>query len=300
MKKIGISFFFFFLFLTNCFAEKINYRSNLLMDYPYYDQDKKEIFNMRTNNITEKLIYTMDPSKTLDYDTDYEKLRNAFFLKDEKIQNKIKQYIRITEEAKDIVTKINYYVVTQELIWTTFHPEITIHIENNELEKYRKELQEKMEIIPSWIKNYEIQKELVLEKKKDYKLTTKDCQIKEESEKWVITNCNSNATIKVEETKEEELFFYLVNGTRIGIESGFSPCTWYFNIILKEEETKKPEQKNDQDKKEENDKLNNNIKKENQLEKYPIYHVPNTKENQSSWIEFILLLILGLNLRKKL
>ncbi len=296
MKKISFIVAFFFLFLSNCFAQTLNYRTNLLTDYFYSYQNKKEMMIQYTNNENEKLLYTIDARQSFDYDTDYEKIRNDFFIQDESIQNKIKKYIYFTQEQKDMITQIRYYIVTQNLIWKTFHPDLEFTIHNQELEIYQKEMEEQIELVPNWIQNYEVEDELILEKQNNYKLTSKDCQIKEEKDKWIIHGCTLNAKIKVEEMGKEDFYFYQNDRKLIGIESGFSPCTWTFSITKKIPE-KKPTVENenistDPSIKEESEKTT--VKKTEELKRFPIQNVPNTKEDSFLLESILILLILCL------
>ena len=44
-----------------------------------------------------------------------------------------------------MITQIRYYIVTQNLIWKTFHPDLEFTIHNQELEIYQKEMEEQIE-----------------------------------------------------------------------------------------------------------------------------------------------------------
>lgn len=295
----------------------------MLMDYHITYEEKNRIILQYTNNENDKLIYTTDPREELDYITDYESIRNDFLVNDTSIQNKIKKYIRLTEEEPDPITQIRYYVVTQNLIWKSFHPELNYEIQNDTINTYELQMQEKIELTPSFVKNYEIDQELKLKQIGNYKLSSNDCQITKEEDTWTIKNCSKTSTIKVEEEKEEDLMFYRKENQSIGIESGFSPCTWYFSINVKEIEEKPTDQEKEEENKKEPEKEEiktpdkieeeNKTKEENKtienkpvtnqenewLEKHPIYNVPNTKEEKPAF-EIGLFLLVGLCLRKNM
>lgn len=251
MKKLIFSLLLSLFFLPVCFAENLNFRTNMLTDYHYQINNVDNIFMVYTNNLTEKDMYSINPLKPLDYVSDYQSTKDNWQSLDNTTKNKIVKYIQRTDKEEDNFKKFMMYVNTQMLIWNSFHPEINVQIENDLIAKTKMQMEEELKQIPDWIYDREIAQSFELEKKPDYTLYSEQCQIKETEHTWEISECEENATIWVEEKAENEIVFFEGNGEVLGLEVGTYPCKWSFSIIKKaieiekEPEEEKKEEIND-------------------------------------------------------
>lgn len=310
MKKIIMLGILFFGITMNCHAETLNYRTNMLMDYEYQVENQKYIFQAYENNETDRFIFTTIPIQMPSYETNYYKLKFKDTNLNSKKWNRLKKYMWMTQIEEDFLTKLNYYIGTQVLIWQHFHPEIKVSMDG--LEEKIKAL-EQLNITPSWIHDYEIEEELKLKKYNEYKLSSSSCEVKEDEQYWNITNCNEDATIIVSEILDEEaLIYYNDQGIEL-FESGRAPVSWEMKIIKKEMPEEIPEEngKDEEDNLEEElppsentpskieqtneeEKQNVSLNKEDTFNKIRIENVPNTEEyknDKSFFMSFFLLLI---------
>lgn len=220
-----------------CKAEILNFRTNMLMFNTYYYEEQEKIFAIFTNNLNEKILFSMHPNNNPSYTINYNQEEVSWDQIDQKTQNRIKRSIYETENAEDFATQMYFYIHTQMLIWTTFHPDLSIIMGEEmkeyqgEYEKYAKKLQERVESIPEWIKDYEITDKLEIPKEKEFSLESQDCEIKRLENTYEIT-CNQTGTIIVKETMEETLVQYS-NGEEHYLE-GFSPREWKIQITKKD------------------------------------------------------------------
>ncbi len=262
----------------------------MLMFNSYDLIEQNEIFVIYTNNLSEKIMFSLNP---------YEKPQNLSNYQEEKLnwsnidietQNQIKKAIYETQHAENFETQMYFYIHTQMLIWHTFHPEISVLMGPEvgsfvgKLAKYQKIWEEKTKTKPEWIKDYELEKELTLPMDDSYTLSSKDCQIKEEEGFWKITDCNQESILHIKEKGEENIIFYTKEESDV-IESGFSPCQYKIKLtVLKKEEPINPPLKEEEEMDtpveetpsiEENTTTNEN-KTPNQV--YVLENVPNTYE----------------------
>lgn len=242
MKKMIMFGVFFFCLTLNCYAENLNFRTNMLMDYEYQVDQYSYIFQIYENNENDRLIFTTNPEQMPSYERIYRKLKLDETNLNSNELDKLKKYMWITQKEDDFPTQMNYYIGTQLLLWQYFHPEVDVVLDGKE-EKIK--AVEELNITPSWIHDYEIEEELRIEKSAEFALSSTSCEIKEEENDWVISNCSENAMVKVNETMEDELTIYHNYEQYELFEVGASPISWIMNITVKEkieEEPKEPEE----------------------------------------------------------
>lgn len=291
MKKVIFGFFLLWISLTNCEAQTLNYYTDTSIKINYQINQITKNFEIYTNNLTGNLLYTTSPNLTISYQTDYLGEENPLGQIASNTQNKIKKYIKETQNATDEESKIYNYINTQMLIWNTFHPKLKITIEDDTstLKKY-KHLLDEASITPNWIHNYEIETELFLEIEDIYSLSSKDCKIEKNEEKTHIYDCKHDAIITVKEEGKSKINAYQdsIQKEKI-IESGEEGRIWTFQILKKnnppkESITEEIEETIFPNKQEE---IPNN-------QKIVVANVPNTYESQNFciWYGFLYLLIL--------
>lgn len=305
MKKILFGCFLFFSLWKISYADTLNFRTNTLMFYTYEVEEKKDNFIIYTSNLTDQLMFTTSPYNPPNYQENYFIQKDGFQSLERSIQNKIKKYIRLTFSAEDFPTQMYYYINTQMLIWKSFHPELQITYNEEEvIETYQKKLEQQSKD-PDWIKDYQIEEELWIETDGQYQFQSESCQIEERGDKIHIDNCSEKAKIKVIEKEEDNMKFYQNNvNLSMIIEASSSPCEWEFTIEkLTKEETSSEEEEKQEEKEEVIEETppkrvepteKNTEEEKNVLEEpKKITNVPNTYENSTVYWDAILLCMLA-------
>lgn len=303
MKKILIILSLLLACPPMASAQTLNFRENSLMSFSYKIEEEEEIFKMYTSNTTNKLLFTTHPKAKPSYQTDYFIKQNAFKNIDTNTQNKIKIWIQATQNCKEFATQLYYYINTQLLIWKTFHPELNIKIEKQygSVEDYLKELEGKSQK-PAWIQNQTIKDSLKIPYQENYILRSQNCEINEDSDGWIVKNCQKNAKVEAIENIEDEIIVYAKETEAILIEAGASPCSWTFQINTIKEEEESP--------KENSPTLNEKELEDNRKEKdnNNLYHgtktikiteVPNTYEKKTKHSMILLMVLLIIKIWQK-
>lgn len=296
MKKIIWLILAWMTAIMICKAENLNFRTNMLMFNTYEVEGESKIFAIFTNNLTEKILFTQSPYDNPSYTTNYRKESFSWEKMDSQTQNLIKRSIYETYHAEDFATQMYFYIHTQMLIWKNLHPELSIVMgsEMKEdaglLEMYNQKLKARVTEIPNWLKDYKIKGTLELPKEIDYKLESKECEIKPLEHTYEIT-CPSDATIIVKENFEDTMVQYTTEQEHF--LEGTAPREWALKITKEEEiaEEEPPEEKNPSEsenlpKKEEikqENSSNTDIRKDPSKETtyYKLNNVPNTFDNNN-------------------
>ncbi len=304
MKKIMFLIIAFILLISNAKAENLNFRTNILAFNTYIMEDKTNVFAILTNNINEKILFTLHPNNNPTYTTNYQKEKYNLDELEDSLKEKIKASIYETETAENFETQMYFYIHTQMLIWKSFHPSLNLQMgpEMKEyagtLEKYKVELEKRVNFIPEWIKDYEMEDLLNIPKEEGYNLTSKDCKIESTNDQYIISECKKDAQIIVQETKEESLIIY-ENADEKYIE-GISPRSWVLNITRKENIKEENIEENNVPNEEEQEREENKDETIDQKnESYTITNVPNTKETNQVMIWLTLIIVLNLYLTRK-
>lgn len=318
MKKIIIFIILYFVSVPLCHAQNLNFRIEKL-DYEYKIGDEIYNFKRITNNETERLLYTLSPLENPEFFADYLEKTNDLNSFDLEIQNKIKTYIRASQNIDPTQDDLNLsFINTQLLIWKIFHPEIEIELmQGYEIKSY----EERININhrkPDWISDYEIWDELVLPKNENYQIESHGCDFETNETSWIFSKCQKDAFVLISEIELDNLKFYAIDNLTKFIESANAPRTWKISISKiennpsippnKEEneslpappmkdEDQKPSISNDTpcpEKPTEETGPYETIFSENPIsnEKIKINNVPNTFENQPR--NFLLLSFLGI------
>lgn len=317
MKKIFWLLITFLSAVTVYHAETLNLRANMLTFNSYEINEQNEIFVIYTNNLTDKIMYSLNPYHQPENLGNYEKIGTKWSMLELATQNKIKKAIAETQNAEEFATQMYFYIHTQMLIWQTFHPEIPIYLGPEvgsfvgNLEKYRKEFEERINQKPEWIKDYEIKETLILPKDNNYIIESTDCQLKMMEDEIHIFECAEESTLTITEKIEDTIYFYSKEESEI-IESGLSPQTWQIKLSKPNTQLSPPSSEDDPTKpiipdkntEEENPHKNNNEEKEELVTNstnnvHILKNVPNTFENVSLNPFSYFILILGFLWRKK-
>jgi hypothetical protein len=245
MKKILWLMITFFTSIVIYHAEVLNFRVNMLTFNSYKINNQEKIFVIYTNNLTEKIIYSLNPLYPPENLGHYKKEEDLWGQLEQGLQNKIKKAIWETQNASEFATQMYFYIHTQMLIWQSFHPEIPIYLGPEvgsfigNLEKYHQLFLEKINQKPDWIKDYEIKDGLTLPNDPEYHMESQDCQLITKEDVIEILNCNPKSKITIKEKLEDTISFKVKEESTL-IESGTSPRLWQIFLTQKEEESKPP------------------------------------------------------------
>lgn len=235
MKKIITAILLLFLGIIKVQAFPLSCQEVEYVAFPYQVGNQTQNFSMFINNETNQIIFSTKPFQKPKWDFNYQNEPEKMQELDENIQNKINFYMRETEKRKDVYTRRYYYIITQVLIWQTFHPEIIVELpEDNEREIFREELEEKFKQLPKWLHDSEIKNSLFLPKEEQYNLSSKDCEIIDLEDKIEIKNCKPNAELIVEENIEDTL--KISSNESVELIEGYAKRKWKIKLEKKEEE----------------------------------------------------------------